>query len=189
MDRSVFPDNMHRDTKIFAVGELAQTALVEVSNLKSELEKLKTNAANPKKTDNSPIIQRHRPEFLHNKPHFTNLIISEAGKQVHLSGLLASTAEGVLVGEGDLAVQMKYIFDNIRETLAIAGATPADVVRQRIFVVDLQLAQRPIIQNAMNEFYGEAGSATSTCIGVRALLTEGAMVEIDVTALTPSLVG
>ena len=50
MDRSVFPDNMHRDTKIFAVGELAQTALVEVSNLKSELEKLKTNAANPKKT-------------------------------------------------------------------------------------------------------------------------------------------
>ena len=51
MDKSVFPDNMHRDTKIFAVGELAQTALVEVSNLKSEFEKLKTNAANPKKTN------------------------------------------------------------------------------------------------------------------------------------------
>ena len=107
------------------------------------------------------------------------------GKQVHLSGLLATTAEGMLVGEENLAVQMKYIFDNIRKTLAIAGATPADVVRQRIFVVDMQLAQRPIIQNAMNEFYGEAGSATSTCIGVQALLTEGAMVEIDVTALTP----
>ena len=50
MDRSVFPDNMHRDAKIFAVGELAQTALVEVSNLKSEFEKLKTNTANSKKT-------------------------------------------------------------------------------------------------------------------------------------------
>ena len=50
MDKSVFPDNMHRDTKIFAVGELAQTALVEVSNLKSEFEKLKTNAENPKKS-------------------------------------------------------------------------------------------------------------------------------------------
>ena len=31
-----------------------------------------------------------------NKPHFTNLIISEAGKQIHLSGLLATTAEGAL---------------------------------------------------------------------------------------------
>ena len=136
-------------------------------------------------TANSPIIQRHRPEFLHNKPHFTNLIISEAGKQVHVAGLLATTPEGVLIGEGDLAKQMTYIFDNIREILAIAGAAPEDVVRQRIYVVDVQLAQRPIIQNAMNWFYGEAGSATSTCIGVQALLTEGAMVEIDVTAIAP----
>jgi enamine deaminase RidA (YjgF/YER057c/UK114 family) len=133
--------------------------------------------------DNRTIIQRHRPEFLHNKPHFSNLIVTESGKQVHLSGLVASTAEGALVGHRDLAVQMKYIFDTIRETLKIAEATPADVIRQRIFVVDLQLAQRPIIANAMNDFYGEAGSATSTCIGVQALLVEGAMVEIDVTAL------
>jgi enamine deaminase RidA (YjgF/YER057c/UK114 family) len=133
--------------------------------------------------NNSPTIQRHRPEFLHNKPHFSNLIISEAGKQVHISGLVASTVEGILVGPGDLAIQMKYVFDTIRATLEIAGATPADVVRQRIFVVDLQLAQRPIIANAMDGFYGETGSATSTCIGVQALLVEGAMVEIDVTAL------
>ena len=133
--------------------------------------------------NNSPTIQRHRPEFLHNKPHFSNLIISEAGKQVHVSGLVASTVGGVLVGPGDLAIQMKYVFDTIRATLEIAGATPADVVRQRIFVVDLQLAQRPIIANAMDGFYGETGSATSTCIGVQALLVEGAMVEIDVTAL------
>jgi hypothetical protein len=35
----------------------------------------------------------------------------------------------------------------------------------------------------MDDFYGETGSATSTCIGVQALLVEGAMVEIDVTAL------
>ena len=49
MDRSVFPDNMHRDGKIFAVGELAQTVLVEVSNLKSEFEKFKNNAGKPQK--------------------------------------------------------------------------------------------------------------------------------------------
>ena len=88
-------------------------------------------------TDSNSIIQRHRTEFLHNKPHFSNLIISEAGKQVHVSGLVASTEEGKLVGPGDLAVQIKYIFNTIRETLATVGAAPADVVRQRIFVVDL----------------------------------------------------
>ena len=134
-------------------------------------------------SDNQPSIQRHRPEFLDNKPHFTNLIVCEGGKHVYLSGLVASTAEGELVGPGDLAAQMNYIFDNIRKSLASMGATPANVVRQRIFIVDLRLDHRPIIAQAMNTFYGEAGSATSTCVGVPALLVEGAMVEIDVTAV------
>ena len=128
-------------------------------------------------------ITRHRPEFLHNKQHFNNLIESEGGKHVFLSGLVASTADGDLVGAGDLAAQMKFIFDSIRDTLATVGALPANVVRQRVFVVDLQLNHRPIIAQAMTEFYGGNESATSTCVGVPSLLVEGALVEIDVTAV------
>ena len=134
-------------------------------------------------TDIQTKIDRHRPEHLHNKPHFTNLIVSEVGRQVHLSGLVASTSEGELVGKGDLAAQMNYIFNSIRDTLAAVGATSADVVRQRIFIVDLQLDQRPIIADAIREFYGDSGSPTSTCVGVAALLVDGALVEIDVTAV------
>ena len=132
---------------------------------------------------NNLSITRHRPEFLHNKPHFTNLIVSEGGKHVFLSGMVASTADGELVGAGDIAAQMKFIFDSIWETLATVGALPANVVRQRVFVVDLQLSHRPIIANAMTEFYSDNGSATSTCVGVPALLVEGALVQIDVTAV------
>ena len=132
----------------------------------------------------SPVqIDRIRPDFLHNKPHFTNLVTSSGGKTVHLSGLVASTADGDLVGAGDLAAQMGYIYDTIRRSLELAGATPADVVRQRIFIVGLQLDNRPVIMKAMTDFYGDGGSAASTCVGVEALLVEGALVEIDVTAV------
>ncbi len=132
----------------------------------------------------SPVqIDRIRPDFLHNKPHFTNLVTSSGGKTVHLSGLVASTADGDLVGAGDLAAQMGYIYDTIRRSLELAGATPADVVRQRIFIVGLQLDHRPVIMKAMTDFYGDGGSAASTCVGVEALLVEGALVEIDVTAV------
>ena len=132
----------------------------------------------------SPVqINRIRPDFLHNKPHFTNLVTSSGGKTVHLSGLVASTADGDLVGAGDLAAQMGYIYDTIRRSLELAGATPADVVRQRIFIVGLQLDHRPVIMKAMTDFYGDGGSAASTCVGVEALLVEGALVEIDVTAV------
>lgn len=132
----------------------------------------------------SPVnIERFRPDFLHNKPHFTNLVASRGGRTLHLSGLVASTAEGDLVAPGDLGAQMAYIFETIGRTLALAGAGPANVVRQRIFIVGLQLDHRPIIMKAMMDFYGDEGSASSTCVGVEALLVEGALVEIDVTAV------
>ncbi|CAN0553461.1 unnamed protein product [Laminaria digitata] len=131
----------------------------------------------------SAKIDRIRPDFLWNKPHFTNLVTNEGGKTVHLSGLVSSTPAGELVGPGDLGAQMAHIYDTIRKALALAGATPADVVRQRVFIVGLQLDHRPVIMKAMMDFYGEDGSAASTCVGVEALLVEGAMVEIDVTAV------
>ena len=134
-------------------------------------------------SDNKAQIERFSPGHLHNKPHFTNLVTSEGGKTIHLSGLVASDADGELAAPGDLGGQMDFIFGGIKMALAEVGATPAHVVRQRIFVVDLQLAHRPIIAAALNAFYGEGGSAASTCIGVSALLVEGALVEIDVTAV------
>ena len=128
-------------------------------------------------------IERIRPDFLWNKPHFTNLVTSAGGKTIHLSGLVSSTPEGELVGPSDLGAQMDYIYDTIRKSLALAGATPANIVRQRVFIVGLQLDHRPVIMKAMMDFYGENESAASTCVGVAALLVEGAMVEIDVTAV------
>ena len=129
------------------------------------------------------MIERHLPEFLDNKPHFTNLVISEGGKTLHLSGLVASDTDGELVGPGNLAAQIKFIYDNIRRVLAEQGATPADVVRQRVFIVGLRLDHRPVIAAAMNAFYGDGGTAASTCVGIEALLVKGALVEIEVTAV------
>ena len=132
--------------------------------------------------ENSLNIDRIRPKFLHNKPHFTNLVNSEGGTVIHLSGLMASTDDGELVGAGDLSAQMAYIYETIRKSLALAGATPANVVRQRVFVVGLKLEHRPQIMQAMMDFYGHSRSASSTCVGVEALLVDGAIVELDTTA-------
>lgn len=128
-------------------------------------------------------IERIRPEFLWNKPHFTNLVTSQGGKTIHLSGLVAGTIEGELVGPGDLGAQMAYVYDTIRRSLELVGAGPAHVVRQRVFVVGLKPDHRPTIMKAMMDFYGGDQSAASTCVGVDALLVEGALVEIDVTAV------
>jgi enamine deaminase RidA (YjgF/YER057c/UK114 family) len=128
-------------------------------------------------------IARIRPDFLWNKPHFTNLVASSGGRTIHLSGLVAATPDGKLVAPGDLAGQMAHVYGTIRRALALVAATPADVVRQRVFVVGLTPGHRPVIMKAMTDFYGDDRSAASTCVGVDALLVEGALVEIDVTAV------
>ena len=56
-------------------------------------------------------------------------------------------------------------------------------MRHRVFVIGVQREHRPIIMSAMTDFYGDSGSASSTCVGVQDLLVDGAMVEIDVTAV------
>ena len=112
--------------------------------------------------ENSVKIERIRPKFLHNKPHFTNLVTAKEAKDPSLRtcGIDQGWRPS---GAGDLAAQMTYIYKTIRKSLAMAGATPANVVRQRVFV-GLKLEHRPLIMQAMMDFYGNSGSA-STCVG------------------------
>ena len=126
-------------------------------------------------------LDRPALEGLRQPPHFSNVVVSEGGRLAHISGQMA-TDGGQLAGEGDLAAQFAQTFANLRKVLDGLGATPDNVVRQRIFVVDLEPAHRDIVVAAMNEFYGEGGKPSSTLIGCQGLIIPGALVEIDLTA-------
>ena len=74
-------------------------------------------------------VERPTIEGLNDPPHFSNAVVTEGGKMVHLSGQLSP--------EGDLAAQFKGVYDKLKIGLAACGASPSDVIRQRVFVVDL----------------------------------------------------
>ncbi len=118
-------------------------------------------------------VERPTIEGLNDPPHFSNAVITEGGKMVHVSGMLNP--------EGDHAAQFAACYAKLKIALAGCGATPADVIRQRVFVVDLVPEHRGLVVTAMGEFYGGAKPA-STLVGVPALIVAGALVEIDVTA-------
>jgi len=123
--------------------------------------------------ENNTKIVRPHIEGLSNPPHFSNAVTIEGGKLVHISGMLDP--------EGDHTAQLAAVYGKLKIALAGCGATPADVIRQRVFVVDLVPEHREIVVSAMGEFYGNAKPA-STLVGVSALIVPGALVEIDVTA-------
>lgn len=82
-------------------------------------------------------IQRLRPEGLVTSPAFSHVAIVPPGSTtIYLGGQNAVDAEGVLVGQDDVAVQSTRAMANAKTALAAAGATFKDVVQWTVLFVD-----------------------------------------------------
>lgn len=102
------------------------------------------------------------------------------GPHVHVSGTTATDDEGEIVGEGDPARQMRQALANVESALAEAGADLSDVVRTRIYVVDID--QWDEIGRAHGEVFGDVRPATSM-VEVSRLINPEMLVEVEAVAL------
>ena len=114
---------------------------------------------------------------------FSHAVAHSGGKTIECSGQVAWDDDRNLVGEGDLAVQTAKCFDNLRRVLAHAGATPADVVRLRTYVVGHTPDKLGIVGPAIAEFFGGELPAANTLVGVEALALPGFLIEVEATAV------
>lgn len=102
---------------------------------------------------------------------------SGASTRVHVAGTFAFEVDGSLVGEGDMAAQVRKVLENIDRSLAAAGATRADVVRTKTYATDIAAYVREGHAEWV-AFFGDAPPA-STAVGVPALADPRCLVEIE----------
>ncbi len=129
--------------------------------------------------------ERVNPPTLYNSVQFgfSHAVRQKGGDTLHLAGQVAWDKEGKLVGAGDLAAQTRQALANLREVLAAAGATPADIVRLRTYVVDHSPDKLGPVLGEIGAFYAGAPPAANTFIGVQALALPDFLVEIEATAV------
>jgi enamine deaminase RidA (YjgF/YER057c/UK114 family) len=129
--------------------------------------------------------ERLNPSTLYNSVQFgfSHAVRQKGGDTLHLAGQVAWDKEGQLVGAGDLAAQTRQALSNLREVLAAAGATPADIVRLRTYVVNHSPDKLGTVLGEIGAFYAGAVPAANTFLGVQALALPDFLVEIEATAV------
>jgi len=117
---------------------------------------------------------------LQGKPLYSSVVVATGKKMIFVAGTVSRNKQGEIVGAGDMRAQILQVAENLRISLAAAGATFKDLVSTTTYVT------------AIDEFfkYPEARAVifsesypTSTTVEVRRLAQPELMVEIAVTAM------
>ena len=125
------------------------------------------------------------PETLFNSTQygFSQIVTSDAGKLVFISGQVAWDAQQNIIGQGDLALQARQTFANLQTAVETAGGTLEDIVMLRLYVVNLDDEKAAIIGPVLREYFGTEHPPASTWLGVTALASSSFMLEVEAQAV------
>lgn len=126
------------------------------------------------------------PDGLPKIDAYRQVSVATGSKLVFLAGQVAWDAEGVTVGEGDLAAQVEQCYLNVATALAGVGASFDDVAKLTVYVVDWTPDKMSLFAEGAARAAAKLGVTPvppGTLVGVAALDVPEHLVEVEATAV------
>ena len=115
--------------------------------------------------------------------NYTQAVKVSGGNTIYIAGQASVNGKKEIIGKGDFKTQVITTLANLRTVLSASKATPADLVKINIYIVDLSTDKLLVLRDELKNFVS-GNPPVSTLIGVQALFNKDAMVEIDAIATT-----
>ena len=107
----------------------------------------------------------------------------QSGDMLYLSGLVATDEKMQVVSPGDMAGQIRHIYDMMEMALGLHQATLANVVNEFLFVTDMEaLAAAAGVRAERYSRHPHCTFPATTAVKVAGLFLPEAMIEIQATA-------
>jgi len=127
------------------------------------------------------MIKRINPEGIHKPNGYTHVVETSSSKTIYISGQVALDKEGKLVGENNMRLQAKQIFENIQNALSSCNASFQNIVKLNYFITDMSLVQE--VREIRDTFFKANQLPASTAVEVKSLFRKDVLLEIEAIAV------
>lgn len=114
---------------------------------------------------------------------FSQIVVTDPGKMVFISGQVAWDENLQITGNGDLEKQTEKSVLNLKVAMEAIGGKLENIVMLRIYKVNYQKEDGPAINRILKKYFGNQNPPASTWISVSGLANKEFMIEIEAQAV------
>ncbi len=124
------------------------------------------------------------PKEIFQSPFFTHtVLVSGPAKIVYVSGQVSYDRDGFVIGKDDMRAQADQVFKCLAHNLRAAGATWSDVVKLNGYMVKMNADSVNLYREVRSRYLDPKRMPASTLIGVKRLVHDDLLLEVEVVAV------
>jgi len=123
------------------------------------------------------------PKEIYHSPFFTHSVtVSGTAKLVYVAGQVSYDRDGFVIGKDDMRAQAEQVFKCLTHNLKAAGATWSDVIKLNGYMVRMNADSVNLYREVRSRYLDPKRMPASTLIGVKRLVHDDLLLEVEVIA-------